>query len=357
MKELVVVAMSGGVDSSVTAALLKKAGHDVIGVTMRLCDRDSSGDEEQAAIPDNIADAQNVARQIGIPHHVVDFRNIFRNEIINPFVEAYSMGLTPNPCIVCNRKIKFGLLAQKARELGAQKLATGHYARIVEIDGRKMIGKARDSAKDQSYFLFTLTNEDLEFILFPLGDYEKTEVRRIAAGLGLAVAEKKESLEICFVHDNDYAGLVEKYSSVVPMAGEIVLSDGTVVGKHGGIHRFTVGQRQGLKVSLGRPMYVLSIDGAGGKVVIGGREECRSGGLVAKGTICNYTMPFRENMEALARIRYRTAPVKCRLYPLSEDRIKIVFVDESPLVTPGQAAVLYKDDVVIGGGWIERPLA
>jgi tRNA-specific 2-thiouridylase len=219
-----------------------------------------------------------------------------------------------------------------------------------------MIAKGRDTEKDQSYFLFTLTHDDLEFIRFPVGELTKKEVRKIAAEMNLHVAGKSESKDACFVPGDDYFPIVERYSGEKPRGGEIVLSNGRVVGIHEGVHRFTVGQRQGLKVALGRPMYVIRIDAGQGRIIIGGREECRSVGLVAREVIWNYPESPKDNMEVSVSIRYRTKPVKGRLFPLGGSQMKVVFSEDAPLVTPGQAAVFYRDDLLLGGGWIEGPI-
>jgi len=339
------------VDSSVAAALLRRDGHEVIGVNMRV-----KGDRHDTAGDKDIEDARHVADKLDIPFHVVDFRDTFEAEVIKPFAEAYAQGITPNPCIVCNRKIKFGLFAQKARELGATHIATGHHARVVLHEGRNMIAAGHDPDRDQSYFLFTLTHDDLEFVRFPVGELTKPEVRRIAEQMALGVAQKAESREVCFVPDDKYVNLVEQYADETVAPGEIVLSDGRAVGRHDGVHRFTVGQRRGLNVALGRPMYVLSIDAPGRKVTIGGKEECRSKGLVARELVWNYYRFSEENMEVEVRIRYRTRPVKAIISPLEGNRAKVVFTDLTPLVTPGQAAVFYRGETVLGGGWIEKPI-
>jgi len=349
MSERVVVAMSGGVDSSVAAALLKKDGYDVTGVTMRVADCMENGLSTEST---DVEDARKVAEIIGIPHLVVDLRDTFHDEIVLPFVRAYARGMTPNPCITCNRKIKFGVLMQKAVEMGAAGIATGHHARIIEHEGIKMIARGRDNDKDQSYFLFQLTHRDLGSIMFPVGEIRKEEVRRIAGQLDLPVARKKDSLEICFIPDDDYITVVEKYSRFTPPAGEIVTADGKMVGEHGGIHRFTVGQRRGLNVALGKPMYVLELDGLNNRVLIGSKDECRSRGLVANGVVWNYYKPFEKKMKISVKIRYQAQPVEARLFPIDDDGVEVVFDRDGPLVTPGQAVVFYKDDLVLGGGWI-----
>jgi len=355
-KDRVVLAMSGGVDSSASAALLKREGLEVVGVTMVLAPEPERSRRGGTSASNDVEDARAVAKKLGIEHLTLNFQEIFEKEIIVPYANAYAQGLTPNPCAVCNRKIKFGVLAAKARELGAKWLATGHYARVATRSGRKMIAQGKDAQKDQSYFLFTLKNDDLEFIRFPVGEFTKKEVRDMAAELDLPVARKSESKEACFVTGYDYLPVVERYADEIPAPGEITLSDGRVVGRHKGVHRFTVGQREGLNVSLGRPMYIIGIDAEHDRIIIGGREECRSEELVARAVIWNYYESAKENMEVSVRIRYRTKPLKARLFPMSDSRMKVVFTEEAPLVTPGQAAVFYRDELVLGGGWIERPI-
>jgi len=307
-KPRIMVAMSGGVDSSTAAALLKNEGYDVIGVRMIVAGQ--MPPEELDNLRD-IRDARAVAEKMGFGFQVIDLRENFAQEVILPFVRDYVRGRTPNPCAVCNRRIKFGILARKAEELGAGLLGTGHHARIVTRGGRKMIARGRDPRKDQSYFLFTLTHEDLERARFPVGEYTKTQVRRMASEMGVGVSEKTESSEVCFVPDDNYSRVVEEHADKLPPPGEIVLSDGKVVGEHGGIHNFTVGQRRGLNVAMGKPVYVLALDADTNRIIVGPASECRSRGLVAREAVWNYYIPPEEGQSVEVGIRYRNPPVGC----------------------------------------------
>jgi len=354
----VAVAMSGGVDSSVTAALLKEQGYDVIGISMRVWDptsfyAETGGDSQTCCSPDDVRDAGRIADQLGIPFYVVDFEQEFRGLVVDDFVNEYYSGRTPNPCARCNRRVKFGLLLDKAVELGAEFMATGHYARIERgDDGCFQLLKGRDPKKDQSYFLFGLTQAQLSRSLFPLGALTKPEVRELAARFGLRVAEKKESQEICFIPDDDYVRFIEGERDVGDLSGDIVTSDGRVVGRHRGAHRYTVGQRRGLGIAWKEPLYVLGMDAARRRVVVGPKEELYRAELTAADL--NWIMPPPETEFATScRIRYRHQPVPCRVLPLTDNRVKVLLHEPEKSITPGQAVVFYDNDRVLGGGWIE----
>jgi tRNA-specific 2-thiouridylase len=286
----------------------------------------------------------------------VNFEEEFQRFVIDDFVAEYFRGRTPNPCVRCNQWIKFELLLKKARELAAAFLATGHYARIAQdACGRFRLLKGVDEGKDQSYFLFTLSQEQLSATLFPLGGMTKQEVRRLAAGYGLRVAEKGESQEICFVPDNDYVRFLEEVRGEVPLSGDIVDSRGNLLGRHNGTYRYTVGQRKGLGIAHPHPLYVLGVDIARNEVIVGGRDELLGDGLVAAEV--NWIAPPPDSViEATCKIRYRHRPVACRIEPLPGNRAEVRFLKRENAITPGQAVVFYREDEVLGGGWIEVKL-
>lgn len=353
-RKRVVVAMSGGVDSSVTAALLRDRGYDVIGLTMQLWEEQDGAGSRQCCSQAHVFDAGRVANRLGIDFHVVDFREEFRRLIVDDFVDEYFRGRTPNPCIRCNEMVKFGILLGKARELGADYLATGHYARI-EQDGAGVYSlcKGKDKGKDQSYFLFTLTQEQMSRILFPLGNLEKHEVRRLAERYELPVAAKSESQDICFVPDNDYAHFLEKERGGAHMSGKIVDVTGKVLGSHDGYYRYTVGQRKGLGIAWPHPLYVLGVDEGRREVIVGHRDELYSDGLTASGVNWSSSAP-EGPLDVVCKIRYRHNPVACRVSPLPDNRVEVRFAEREKSVTPGQAVVFYDGDRVVGGGWIEN---
>jgi tRNA-specific 2-thiouridylase len=352
----VVVAMSGGVDSSVTAALLKEQGYEVIGLTMQLWEEKNAIGSRQCCSQEHVFDAGRVAKRLGIDFHVIDFREEFRGLIVNEFADEYFCGRTPNPCVRCNQKIKFGVLLEKAQSMGADYLATGHYARIArDSSGNFMLLKGKDAGKDQSYFLFTLTGEQMSSILFPLGNLDKPEVRRLASNFDLPVAEKSESQDICFVTDNDYAGFIEAQRGKFDFSGNIVDINGKVLGRHDGFYRYTVGQRKGLGIAWPHPLYVLGVDAGSREVIVGHRDELYSKGLIASGV--NWAIPVPdEPLGALCKIRYRHIPVECKVYPLPDNCVEVRFNAREKSVTPGQAVVFYDGERVLGGGWIEKPL-
>ncbi len=351
----VVIAMSGGVDSSVSAALLKEQGYEVVGVSLQLYDpipKEPGCRSKTCCSLDDVLDAGRVAMKLGIDFEVIDMRAEFKQLVVDYFIAEYAAGRTPNPCIRCNELIKFDLLLQKAKELGADLLATGHYARIEADDaGQQRLLTGRDPAKDQSYFLFTLSQEQLQQVLFPVGQLEKSQVRQLAEKFALPVAQKHESQEICFIPDNDYVKFLENHG-IAQNPGEIVTRDGSVIGHHAGLHRHTIGQRRGLGIAWPHPLHVTAIDTEKNILVVGGYEELSSTSLTA--AQANWSeKPSVPEFRATCRIRYRHLPAPCRVVILEENRFEVQFDVPQTSVTPGQAAVLYAGDYVLGGGWIE----
>lgn len=351
----VLLGMSGGVDSSVAAYLLKEQGYEVIGITMKVWPQDCiSRAEDKCCGPQAVADARSVAFALDVPHYVIDEANEFEKLVIDYFGAEYREGRTPNPCVMCNEKLKFGRLQDKARTLGAAYVATGHYARIEHSAEGSVLKKSVDARKDQSYFLFSLRGEQLAKSLTPLGSLTKPEVRAIAQKLGLKVYDKEESQEICFVPGNDYAGFLKTHFGAETFhPGGIYTRDGKRIGEHEGIELYTVGQRKGLPGGQGRPLYVLDIDPVGQRVIVGDydelqREDCYIANTNWSGTTLS------EPTEVMVKIRYNWEAVPARLEPMAGHRARLVFHQPQRSVSPGQAAVCYVDDLVIGGGWIER---
>ena len=352
----IVVAMSGGVDSSVAAALLAEAGHEVVGLSMQLYDQ-QQGEVRfgTCCTIDDLHDARRVAAHLGIPHYIVNFEERFEETVVADFVREYLAGRTPIPCVHCNGDLKFSTLMARARALGADGLATGHYARV-ERDprtGRYRLVRAADRARDQSYFLFPLTQEQLAGAMFPVGALSKAEVRAHARRLGLPVAAKPDSREICFVPDGDYAAFVERRAPAPPQPGLIVDGEGRVLGRHGGTHRFTVGQRRGLGLATGTPLYVLAIDPRAARVTVGPREALDRSSLTASRVNWIAGEPPAGPCRVTAQIRYRHREAAATLTPLGADRAALVFDEPQAAVTPGQAVVFYDGDTVLGGGWID----
>ena len=350
----IVVAMSGGVDSSVAAALLARAGHDVIGLSMQLYDQQEGAARFGSCCTiDDLHDARRVAARLGIPHYIVNFERQFDEQVVSNFVREYSAGRTPIPCVHCNGDLKFATLASRAAALGASTVATGHYARVErDADGTYLLKRGADAAKDQSYFLFTLDQAQLAHAMFPVGDLDKAAVREHARDLGLAVAEKPDSHEICFVADGDHAAFLERHGAV-PAGGEVRGVDGRVLGRHDGIHRFTVGQRKGLGLSSPLPLYVVNIDAETNSLTVGPREALQRDTLTASGVNWISGRTPEPGTRVTAQIRYRHREATASLTPLDTARVHVAFDEPQTAIAPGQAVVFYQDEVVVGGGWID----
>lgn len=347
----VVVAMSGGVDSSAAAALLKAQGHEVIGITLRVWSYESKATCGSCCSPDDIDDARRVAEKLGIPFYVANVEELFKDRVVTPFVQSYLNGKTPIPCVSCNEDVKFGFLLKRARALGA-KLATGHYARVEQgADGQFVLRRGVDASKDQSYFLFTLGQDELRDLIFPVGHLSKAEVRAVAEQAGLVTSAKPESMEICFVSDGDYARFVEKVAGPQPV-GDVVSTDGEVLGQHEGIHRFTVGQRRGLPVQAqGAPLYVQRIDADQRKVVVGPAEKIARGSFnLLRPRWVDGSAPIDQPLSI--RIRHRHLGTTGRVRLDGDGHVAVTLDEPVKAVTPGQAAVFYDGDRVVGGGWI-----
>jgi tRNA-specific 2-thiouridylase len=372
--QTIAVAMSGGVDSSTVAAMLRAEGHNVVGLTMQLWNQRRLAGHEgmpeqvqgRCCSIDDVYDARRVAEDLGIPYYVVNHEERFERDVVRPFIDEYLSGRTPIPCSLCNNHLKYDQLLITARQIGADMLATGHYARC-EFDARRnrwLLRRAADPAKDQTYFLFGLTQEQLSRTLFPLGHMNKPQVRELAREHHLALAEKPDSQEICFVPGGDYKRFIDAYLSeqgeqLPDTSGELVTTDGKVLGHHEGVHNFTVGQRKGLGVATGSPLYVININGAEGKVTVGGNDDLLSRTLIARDlnwiavdglhdSGANAFTPLR----VTAKIRHRHEPAPAVLENAPNGEVRVTFDKPQRAITPGQAVVFYQGDLVVGGGWI-----
>jgi tRNA-specific 2-thiouridylase len=364
------VAMSGGVDSSAAAAILKEQGHELVGFTMQLWDqrRGINVDENGDPLPsrccslDDVYDARRVAEELGFPFYVLNLEKDFERDVVQPFVDSYLSGETPIPCVSCNSRLKFASLDRLAQSLGCEKVATGHYARVEydEQAKRYRLFRGRNLQKDQSYFLWELTQDQLSRAMFPLGEMSKPEVREVAREHALAVAEKSESQEICFVPDGNYAGFIDRYLDATdsadrkPGAGEIVGTRGNVMGHHTGIHRYTIGQRRGIGIAGELPLYVIEIDAAKNQVVVGHRAELL--GIEFTAARVNWVSQDRPSgpVRAEVSLRYRHIPALATITPVDNGRVRVRFDEQQRAITPGQATVFYSGDEVLGGGWIVK---
>jgi tRNA-specific 2-thiouridylase len=382
--QTIAVAMSGGVDSSTVAAMLRAEGHNVVGLTMqlwnqrRLAGREGMPEQVQGRCCsiDDVYDARRVAEELGIPYYVVNHEERFERDVVRPFIDEYLSGRTPIPCSLCNNHLKFDQLLITARQIGADMLATGHYARVEFSPERNrwLLRRAADESKDQTYFLFGLTQEQLSRTLFPLGEMRKPQVRELARQHSLTLAEKPDSQEICFVPGGDYKRFIDVYlaeqgEQLPDTSGELVTTDGRVIGHHEGVHNFTVGQRKGLGVATGSPLYVININGAEGKVTVGGNDDLLSRTLVARDVnwiaiddlqeeIARGPQPpsAAHGLRVRAKIRHRHEPAAAVLEPAANGEVRVTFDEPQRAITPGQAVVFYNGDVVVGGGWIAERL-
>ncbi len=366
----IAVAMSGGVDSSAAAALLKEQGHELVGFTMQLWNqnRNINVDENGDPLPsrccslDDVYDARRVAESLGFPFYVLNLESDFETSVVEPFIQSYLSGETPIPCVACNSRLKFASLDRMAQSLDCDKVATGHYARVEydEAADRYRLFRGRNYAKDQSYFLWELNQDQLSRAYFPLGEMHKDEVRDVAREANLYTANKPESQEICFVPDGKYSEFIDRYlehegrTGEMPTGGEIVTTAGETVGSHSGIHRYTIGQRRGLGIANEKPLYVVQIERAKNQIIVGEADELESIGFIARGVnwvaFDQPTEPVRSNV----KVRYRHEPAAATIHPLPDARAEIVFDEPQRAITPGQATIFYDGDEVVGGGWIAR---
>ena len=351
--ERVLVGMSGGVDSSAAALLLVQAGYDVTGMTMRLKPRYMLTAEQAAAMDQEVADAAAVCEKLGIEHIAPDFSKEFEEKVIAPFIEAYKNGETPNPCFLCNQTIKFGIMLDWAMEHGFDKVATGHYARIAEENGRFLLLRSPDK-KDQSYFLSGLTPRQLKHTLIPMTHMSKDEARKLAAEYDLPVANKPDSQEICFIPNNDYVHFLEQFGGALPGAGDFISPQGEKLGRHNGIHRYTIGQRKGLGITFGEPRFVTAIDAEHNTVTLGRNEDCATKTVQIHKLNLILVDALTEPVWVEAKVRYAARPERALLVPTGEDTARLEFEAPQRAVTPGQVAALYQGDYVFGSGIICR---
>lgn len=355
MKKKVLLGMSGGVDSSVSAVLLQKQGYEVIGCTMKLWEPGDTEEESSCCGSQAIYDAKRVCDKLGIPHYTINCKQEFKEKVVDNFIQEYKEARTPNPCIECNRYLKFGMFYQKAKELECDYMATGHYASIEFSDKYQqyVLKKSKEEKKDQTYFLYTIPKEELGHIIFPLQDYlNKEDTRKIAEENNLAVAHKKDSQEICFVPNDNYQDFLKKYGNYQEKKGNIVLKNGKVLGQHQGLIHYTVGQRKGLGISYQEPLYVLELDKKKNEVIVGPEKELYGKQLYVKELNWMIAKNFKEPITCKAKVRYRAKEADCVVY-IEEEKTRVIFDNEQRAITPGQSIVFYDEDgVVLGGGKI-----
>lgn len=350
----VVVAMSGGVDSSVAAALLVEQGYEVVGLMLRLW-AEQGGGANRCCTPDAVNDARRVANVLGIPFYVRDYKDVFKSTVVDFFIDGYAQGVTPNPCIVCNRDIRFDRLLKEAVSLGGDFLATGHYARVRQVeDGSYQLLRGLDPTKDQSYMLYTMTQERLARVLFPVGEHHKSDIRRIAEEKNLPVFNRPDSQDLCFLGPGDYRSFLQRNAPEVVQGGPILDTAGNRLGEHQGLAFYTIGQRKGLGLSAPQPMYVIEKDTRTNSLIVGTKADLGKTRLVAHQVSYVGGQPPQEPVKVKAKIRYKAREMESRLIPLNDDRVELVF--DAPLrdITPGQAVVFYRDGVALGGGTIEK---
>lgn len=346
-KKKILLGMSGGVDSSVAAYLLKKDGYDVVGVTLKMW-----SEQNTDTVSENSQNAKNICDQLDIPHYIFNVENDFKKYVLDYFISEYESGRTPNPCVICNRYVKFEGLVSKAKELGIEYIATGHYANVEKKGNRYLLKKGNDTNKDQSYFLYNLSQEQLSKTVFPLGQYTKPQVREIAKNIKLSNASDPDSQEICFIKDNNYRDFLEKHGSKTLPKGEIVDTQGNILGYHEGISKFTIGQRRGLGIHIGEPMFVIDIEKESNRVILGSNENLQSKELIATDLNWIYFDKLESNLKANAKIRYRAKEISANLIPLEDGKVRVEFDSKQRAVTKGQSVVFYLDSYVLGGGVI-----
>ncbi|MEW8955543.1 tRNA 2-thiouridine(34) synthase MnmA [Clostridium sp.] len=355
MNKKVVVGMSGGVDSSVAAYLLKKQGYEVIGVTMKVWQSDEEYEEKEGGCCSLSAvnDARRVADKLDIPFYVLNFTDVFKRDVIDYFVDEYMKGRTPNPCVACNKHIKFDELLRRAMGLGADYVATGHYAKVIEREGRYLLQRSEDDKKDQTYALYNLKQDQLARTLMPCGEYSKDVIRSIAKEIGLDVHNKKDSEEICFIPDNNHGKYIKEVMPQRVKEGYFVDKEGNRLGKHKGIVYYTIGQRKGLGIALGRPMFVIDINPLNNEVVLGSEEDIFKTTLVAKDLNFIAFDELKEPVKVQAKIRYSAKPGNAIITPMEDGKVKVEFEEKQRAITKGQSVVFYNDDIVVGGGIID----